>query len=200
MNKIEFVLALQEKLKGLPKDDLRRSLEYYNEMIDDRMEDGLTEEEAVAAIGSIDDIVKQIIDGTPMVKLVSEKLRPKKKLESWQIICLILGAPIWLSLLLGLFSGLFSVYTGLWVVVITLVAVGVALTAAGIGVLLGSLLFFFTGHPISALFIIGCGLIMLGISIFLYHGGIYAAKGTIWLSKKVWLWLKSLFVGKEAKQ
>ena len=50
MNKSEFLNSLEEKLKELPKDEIRKTIDYYDEMIDDRIEDGMTEEEAVKSI------------------------------------------------------------------------------------------------------------------------------------------------------
>ncbi len=60
MNKEQFQLALYDALRGLPLDDVERSIAYYREMIDERVEDGMSEEEAVAALGSVDDIATQI--------------------------------------------------------------------------------------------------------------------------------------------
>ena len=57
MKKQEFLDELKKALWALPEADQKNSLEYYAEMIDDRMEDGLSEEEAVAAIGDLDEIV-----------------------------------------------------------------------------------------------------------------------------------------------
>lgn len=200
MNKLEFVLTLQEQLKCLPPEDLRRSLEYYNEMIDDRMEDGLTEEEAVEAIGSVDEIVRQIIDNTSMAKIVGEKLRPKKKLTAWHIALIIAGAPIWVSILLSVAAVVFSVYVSIWSVLISLYAAWLALALTAVASVPGALLFFVIGSPLSALLLLGGGLICGGISIFLFVGCKYFTKGIIWLSKQFWLWLKALIAGKEAVQ
>ena len=41
MNKSEFLNSLEEKLKELPKDEIRKTIDYYDEMIDDRIEDGI---------------------------------------------------------------------------------------------------------------------------------------------------------------
>ena len=46
MNKQEFLYELKGKLWALSEEEKKSSLEYYTEMIDDRMEDGLSEEEA----------------------------------------------------------------------------------------------------------------------------------------------------------
>ena len=59
MKKQEFLRALWNKLSELPKEDIETSLDYYAEMIEDRMESGLSEEEAVAAVGSVEDAAKQ---------------------------------------------------------------------------------------------------------------------------------------------
>lgn len=57
MNKQEFLAALAEGLTGLPQADVEERLAFYGEMIDDRMEEGLTEEEAVKEAGPVQDIV-----------------------------------------------------------------------------------------------------------------------------------------------
>ena len=51
MNKTEFVNQLSAGLMGLSQEDIKRSVDFYTEMIDDRIEDGMPEEEAVAALG-----------------------------------------------------------------------------------------------------------------------------------------------------
>ena len=59
MNKQTFLEALNEKTASLPEQDRARLLEYFAEMIDDRIEDGLSEEEAVAAMGDPADIARE---------------------------------------------------------------------------------------------------------------------------------------------
>ena len=110
MTKIKFVLELRDRLSGLPREDIEERLEFYSEMIDDRMEEGLSEEEAVAAIGSVDEIASQIIVKTPLVKVAKEKIKSKRKLRTWEIVLLALGSPIWLSLLIVAFSVIISVF------------------------------------------------------------------------------------------
>ena len=94
MKKNEFLLELKERLVGLPETDMKQSLDYYTEMIDDRMEDGLSEEEAVAAIGDLDEIVRQILTETPHppATVKKEQKNQKRGLEVWMIVLLVLGA------------------------------------------------------------------------------------------------------------
>ena len=70
MDKIEYVELLKEKLNGLPLQDIERSIEFYSEMIDDKMEEGLTESEAILAMPSVDDVATQVIMNVPLTKLV----------------------------------------------------------------------------------------------------------------------------------
>ena len=72
MNKQTFLSELRSRLSGLPQEDIDGHIGLYEEMIDDRIEEGLPEEEAVADVGSIDEIVTQILADYPLSKLVKE--------------------------------------------------------------------------------------------------------------------------------
>ena len=61
MTKADFLNALDHRLGALSEIDIARSLDYYEEMIDDRMDDGMTEEEAVAAIGDPEAVSRDIL-------------------------------------------------------------------------------------------------------------------------------------------
>ena len=80
MRKEEFLKRLRKRLSGLPDKDTDERISFYSEIIDDRIEDGLTEEEAVAAIGTVDSVVEQIINETPIKTLVNQRIKPKRKL------------------------------------------------------------------------------------------------------------------------
>ena len=94
MTKLQFLLALHDKLAGLPRNEVEERLNFYSEMIEDRMEDGLSEEEAVAAVGSIDEIAAQITADIPLIKIVKEKVKPKRKRNAWEITLLAVGSPL----------------------------------------------------------------------------------------------------------
>ena len=56
MTKTEFLEQLKNSLTGLSEEDIKKSVDYYEEMIDDRMEDGIAEEEAVGGLGTVEEI------------------------------------------------------------------------------------------------------------------------------------------------
>ena len=100
MNKQEYLEAIRSRISAMPADDVNRFMDYYSEMIDDRVEDGLSEEEAVADMGSPDAAVEQILEDMPLTKLVKEKIKPKHELKAWEVVLIVLGSPVWIPLLI----------------------------------------------------------------------------------------------------
>ena len=198
MNKYEFLGRLRERLAGLPPEDIEKSLDYYAELIADRIEDGMSEEEAVAAMGSIDEIVSQILEDTPLPKLVKEKVRPKRALRTWEILLIVLGFPLWLPLLIAFASVIFSVLVAIGSVIISLFAVAVSVGACALALLLVSPFCFASGGALGMI-LIGAALICAGFCILTFIGAKYATAGILWLCKKGVRAVKSCFVGKEAK-
>ncbi len=198
MDKREFLARLEAGLRGLPPEDLAEHLSFYEEMIEDRMEDGLTEAEAVAGIGPVEDIVQQIVAETPLRKIVRERMRPERKMRAWEIVLLALGSPIWLSLLISAFAVLLSVYVVIWSVIVSLWAVDLALLVSSAAGVLAGVVLICKGSVLTGLAAIGAGLMCLGLSIFLFYGCLAATKGAVMLTKKIALWIKSLFLRKEA--
>jgi Predicted membrane protein len=77
MNKSEFLLSLTDKLDPLPQHEIEKTRGFYAEMIDDRIEDGMSETEAVTAIGDIDTIVQDTLLEQPLPALMKAKIQPK---------------------------------------------------------------------------------------------------------------------------
>jgi len=194
MSKQEFLLELQNALCGLPQDDIQKSLDFYSEMIDDRIEDGLLEEDAIAQIGDIQEIAKQILTDTPITKLVKQKIKRTRRMSALEIVLLVLGSPIWLSLILSAVAVALSVYIVLWSVIISIYAVVFSLAACGVAGVAVFPIFAFKGDMAQGVFLLGCGLVCAGLAILMFMLSKYATKGIIWLSCKIWFLIKRCFV------
>lgn len=48
-----FLNELKNQIAEYPSEETNQSVEYYSEMIDDQMEDGMSEAEAVASMGKV---------------------------------------------------------------------------------------------------------------------------------------------------
>ena len=170
---------------------------FYSEMIDDRMEEGISEEEAVCEIGSVDEIVSQIIADIPFTKLVREKIKPNRTLRPWEIVLLVLGSPVWLSLLIAALAVVIAVYAALWSLIIALWAVELALFCAALGGIAGGIAFAFSGRAAAGITLIGGGIFCSGLSVFLFFGCLAAAKGVLKLTKRIAMGIKNHFIKKE---
>ncbi len=197
MNKEEFLGRLRKGLAGLPKEELEEHLSFYGEMIDDRMEEGLSEEAAVSGMGSVDELISQIIADIPLTKLVKERLTPKRKLQAWEIVLLLLGSPVWLPLLIAVFAVIFSLYVVLWSVIIGLWAVFASLAACGLAVIAAGVYFAIGGNGLTGIAAIGAGMVCAGLSVFVFFGCKAATKGAVNLTKKLAIGIKNRFIKKE---
>lgn len=197
MNKQEFLAELRSGLSGLPRDEVEERLTFYGEMIDDRMEEGLTEEDAVSDIGTVDEVVSQIVAEIPLSKLVKERVRPKRSLQAWEIVLLILGSPLWLSLLIAAIAVVLAAYIVVWSVIVSLWAANLSLAAGTLEGAISAVLFTVRGNALTAAAMLGAGIFCAGLSIFLFFGCKEATKGTLLLTRKTVWGMKSLLIGKE---
>lgn len=193
----EFLAQLRGRLSGLPQADIEERLSFYSEMIEDRMEDGHAEEDAVAAAGAVEEIAAQIIADTPLSKIAKEKIKGNRQLSFWEILLLVLGSPLWLSLLLAAAATLLSVYLSVWAVIISLWAVFASLAGSSIGVIIAGIFFACTGNGLPGIAMLGFGCICAGLSIFTFYGCKAATNGILLLTKKIGLWLKRKLIRKE---
>ncbi len=200
MNKQEFLAQLRSSLAGLPKDDVDERVSFYGEMIDDRVEDGLTEAEAVAGIGSVDEIVEQIMADIPLSKLVKEKVRRRRSLKVWEIVLLVLGSPVWLPLGIAAFAIGLSLYITLWAILISIWAVDLSLAVCAAGGLAAAVFFLVKGSLAGMGMALGAAVCCAGLAAALFVCCKALTKGLLWLTKKMLLGIKTLFIGKETSE
>lgn len=191
MNKQDFLVGLRNKLFGLPHNDIEERLSFYSEIIDDRIEEGLTEQEAVATIGEVDDVASQIVEDTSLGKIAKQRIKPQQKLKAWVVVLLVVGSPIWLSLILAAVAVAFSIYVSLWAVIISLWSVFVSLVGSSVGSIAGGIIIACKDNALTGIAIIGLGLVCAGLAIFAFFGCKLATKGIIKLTKKLSFCIKS---------
>lgn len=200
MRKEEFLTLLRIGLHGLPQDDIDERVLFYSEMIDDRMEEGLSETEAVSAAGSVDGIVAQSVAEIPLAKIAKERMKPKRQIKVWEIVLLALGAPIWLSLGIAAFAAILSLYISLWSVIISLWAVFVSLICCSLAGIAAGIGFVFVGNGLEGGAMIGIGIFCAGLSIFTFFGCKGTTMGAAVLTKRFVLWIKNCFMRREEAQ
>ena len=199
MNKQVFLKKLQAELSGLPEGDIAERLAFYSESIEDRMEDGLSEEEAVAGMGAAEEIAAQIRGELQLP--AGETEHRGRRLQGREILLLVLGFPLWLlPLLIAAVALLFSGWIVLWALVLFLWAAELSLVAGAVSGLAAGILYFLQGEAPRGLLLCGAGLALAGLAIFLFFGCRAAAQGAAILTRRSAAWAWSLFHRKERAQ
>ena len=201
MSRDAFIGELRHRMAGLPQEIVDRTVEYYSELVADSVEDGLTEEEAVSRLGYIDEIVANVVKDTPLTQIVQTRVQEKKAkgVSAWVIVLLVLGAPVWLPLLIAGLVVILALFIALWAVVIALWAAVAAVILTGIAAMVGGVIELVRMHLAQGLVLLGGGLMCLGLCALLYLLMKLITVGTVKLCKWIWTGIKSLFVGRKGE-
>ena len=210
MTKTEYISRLTELLSDLDQGYVSSSVQYYTEMIDDRIEDGLTEEEAINAIGSPEETAERIRSEAPEFDSNSssesdfepiqnnaptteaETITDKKSKKGLTVLA-------WILILVGIISAVFSFFCALWAVVISAWAVSCGLIGIGVYFIVYSIIAFITAGAGTGLFCLGAGVLLTGISLFGIIGSKYLSKGVLYITKLIPCSIVKLFKERRGK-
>lgn len=183
MNKREFLRSLSGSLRGMPRRERAQSLEYYGEMIQDRMEEGLSEEEAVARLGSADEIARQILESGGV------QGKQGSRVPVWMIVLIVLGSPVWLSLLFAGLAVVLAAYIVAWSLIAALYAVLLGMAVCGPCGAMGFVAEIVKGDFLLAVLLLGAGCALLGLALlalpWLNHATIAVARASAWCAQGI---------------
>ena len=168
MTKAEYLERLRASLALMAPEEREAQLAYYEELFDDMLEDGMSEDQVVDHLGEPEAVAEELLAEMPMAMLVKNRVRSSGKPSALTIVLLVLGAPLWLPLLIAAFAVLLSLLISLWAVGlslgIVLPAVGISLIALGFASLFG----YASLTPLLALgsILCGAGVLILGVLLF----------------------------------
>lgn len=196
MTKDIFLTKLHDSLSQLPETEIQKHIQYYEEMISDRIEDGMTEAEAVNTLEDVSVIAQRILQDVSLPVLVKTKVRPKGGWTAPAIVLAILLSPLWLVLACVCFAVLIAVFS----VLISLAATVIALTAAFVAAGLALVLSIFLIHPVGAPVVLAAaaaGFMLLALGALSVLASKYVFKGIGWLVKLISRSIKSIFIRKD---
>ena len=191
MDKKQFCTFLENELRlYLSSKEVYKTLNFFKEIIDDRVDEGLSEEEAVSQLGNIDDIVGQILDEHNIKKRQKKlvwRFIPQKTPSAANIIIVILLFPIWITI----FSLVASFFIAFMSLIFSLVVSVIALFVGGIALILIALFYLIYEKNIAYyLDILGFGFIITGIGLI----GIYCLLKSYKKARKNGWSFKKMFV------
>lgn len=178
MTKQEFITQLEKQLTRLPQTEKEHVLNYYHETIEDHIEDGMSEVEAVQSLDSIEVIVKQIYAER---EIPASPLPQRKSHRGWRITALIFLSPFWLALL----ATAIILYLTLWALIAALTCMMLAFL---LFVLVGiwQLLPIFNANMASGFVLLGTILLSLGLIPLCWQG---LRASVTWTMQHTGLWL-----------
>ncbi len=194
MTKVEFMVALEGALAGFPAKNREETLAYYSEMLADRTDEGMTEEEAVLSMGPVEEIRDQLLRELPVRKLVREKIPSRKSAGKAKTILLILGFPLWFPLLCTAAALILALYITFWAVLLALWATDLAIAAGGVLCAMNAIWQFNAAAVWVAIFMLGGALFLLALSVVLFFVFRWLTGKILRLGKKILLAVKKMFV------
>ena len=174
MTRNEWIAELRGLLerRGVPASEVADALEYYAEAIDDRVEQGFSEQQALKEIGSPAQACDAVAETVPVAKRAVAAATATRERKALVGVLLLVGAVFWVPLAFGLLGAAAGVYATIWAAVLVvwagigsllacgLGAVPLACYSASCGALAEGL---FSGSGLLALGALGVALIPLGI-------------------------------------
>ena len=190
MTKRQFFDALSERLRVLPKEELNRTITYYNEIIEDYIEDGMSEAQAVAQLEPVDVIASRILHEEQDGVAAEQLTKQRKKAPVWLVVVLaVVGFPIWFSLLMAGISIVLSVLATLFSIMIALMCIPVGLAGVTVGGICLSPVFLATGNVPKGLVLLGGGLVCAALTLLAIWAVYYLVKGLWhlirWIVRKI---------------
>lgn len=192
MTKQEFLSELERALGKLPHAEVEQALAFYDEAISDRMEDGLSEAEAVADLGPIDEIAAQIAAETPPIPRAIARANTGSR--TLNIVLIAVFSPIWVPVVLALAAAALAVYVAIWAVIAALWAADATLVLmpfAGLAALASTL---GGGMPLPGVFVFGLSLVSSGFGLVASFAVFWASKLLFQATRIFARWIASLFV------
>lgn len=187
--KIGKFIAYRRKSKNLTQEQLAEKIGVTSKSIS-RWEKGQTMPDA-----SLYNPLWKELDITINDLLNGEKTNnfnvKKHNLSVWEIIFIIIGSPIWLSLLIAIFAILISVYVSMWSIVISIWAAFISLLISAIACLFLFLSYCFSGNFFPGLAIMGIMFISSGLSILMFFASKALTNLLVLLTKRVIFFVKN---------
>lgn len=164
MKKNEFINKLRFQIRKFEKEEKEEIVRYYNELIDDRLDNGEKEEKIIDSLGSVKEIVSNLVqerqNGSKVDKEGNPVLLREKRISVLKSACLIITFPLWFSLL----CVVIALFVALIALVFGLAAASIAIAFVGVYYTIGSF-WQFANSLNAGLVQIGCSFVLISLGV-----------------------------------
>ena len=170
MNKKTFLKELRRELDSLPFEEREAAITYYEEYFDEAGPE--REQEVIQNFGSPASIAAEL-------KTTSAVNNPPKTpkegvFKVWWVIIALFAAPIALPLVIALAAVIFSLFVAFFSLIFAFGVTAFALTIAGLVIFIAGFVVLIA-DPLSGVFFIGIGVVILGLGILFGFGTFFVA-------------------------
>lgn len=158
MNQYEYLKELRSYLSPLGRIEEDRVIEYYAELIVDKIESGIPEEEVLTQLGAPRQLADKILSETQEYE-EPQNIKEPKELSVGRIVGFSILIPFVITALAILYS-----------VAVSFVAASVGMQLGGVLTIIGSFFVMFVSF--------GAGICQFGVAIFVSALGLFAAYGS----------------------
>lgn len=151
MDKTDFLVDLQKKLKRYGVKNANDYIDYYSEYLDDLIENGMSDYEAINKIGGLQKVLLEILSDENVVI-------PQTSKRAMGLLFLSLGLPLWGPVVAG-------IYIIILAVIFAFGVSALAFVVSGLWLFLGSFVVIFKLGLLYAGFQFGMALILLGLAV-----------------------------------
>lgn len=169
----EFLQQLKSALAHLPYSEVERVVSYYSENLQDKIEDGVSEEDAIASFGNLDEFVSMIEEEVTITSIVKDKVMKKSKDSNVNKMLIgiiaVLGIPIWIGLgglAIGLGIGFLAVF---WSIPFVLGSMYISLAFMSVSGILIGFIRMFTFEFATGLAYFGFGVTASGLVVMFFQ-------------------------------
>ena len=127
MKKNEFLNSLKSRLKAFNESEVKSIMDFYDELIEEKKENGLSEEEAIASFGDMNSIVNKVSADLVLTRSNNQTSNPAK---NFLIILGICASPILIPIGIALSAVVFSLIVVVFSLLISFLVSGIAVLVA----------------------------------------------------------------------
>lgn len=187
MNKQEYLSELQKRISALPESEQQKTLDYYSELIDDKVEDtGLNEEEVISKMENPRKVASNVMGDvkiSTVIKNSTKAIKDKMKGENvWLVVLLCVFA---FPFIVAVLSAVFAVFVAIYAVAISIFLASISIAVGGVAIILSAIL-----NPVDLITSCCWGGLCVGLGLWLIYPSYLAMVGVFRLTGKLFRFIK----------
>lgn len=179
MTKDSYLKELRDNLYQIPQEEVNNIIQYYAEYFDEAGADNV--QNVIRDLGSPKQLADKVTADYFGGNMPEVELKSKKHINVWLIVAAVLGAPLWIPLVLAALIVALALVIVMFALVVSFGAIVLACAIGGVVMSFASFAVMFSDAA-TGILLLGIGLVCLSITILM----VFATIGIVILIKKLY--------------